>query len=72
MSLDGPFCSLRSVASWTYRALTLKLFSDALARHALSIQDVIKVNNRTHVPTLEHYHNSMIECLSFAVNLTPF
>ena len=48
----------------TYRARTLNLFSDALARHALSIQDVLKVNNQTHVPTLEHYHNNTLHVSS--------
>jgi len=57
------------IVARTYRARTLNLFSDAPARHALSIQDVLKVNNQTHVPTLEHYHNITIGCLPFAVNL---
>ena len=54
------FATLGIYVARTYRAHTLKLFSDALARHALSIQDVIKVNNQTHVPTLEHYHSNTL------------
>ena len=52
----------------TYRARTLNLFSDAPARHALSIQDVLKVNNQTHVPTLEHYHNITVQ-VSFVYDI---
>ncbi len=66
-SIPGHFATLGIYVARTYRAHTLNLFNDALARHALSIQDVIKVNNRTHVPTLEHYHSNTIRVrLDFA------